>query len=70
MGFTRARDTLILTRAAARLRRGRDVLRTPSRFLEDIPAEVLEVQDATAPPPGPPTERERSFFRDLKARLA
>jgi len=70
VGFTRAKEALILTRAAARLRRGRDVLRTPSRFLEDIPAEVLEVSDTTAPPPGPPTERERSFFRDLKARLA
>ena len=70
VGITRARETLILTRAAARLRRGREVPRTPSRFLEDIPAEVLEVQDPTAPPPGPPTEREQSFFRDLKARLA
>jgi DNA helicase II / ATP-dependent DNA helicase PcrA len=70
VGFTRAKEGLVLTRAAARLRRGRDVLRTPSRFLEDIPAEVLEVSDTTAAPPGPPTERERSFFRDLKARLA
>src|SRR5262249_43926152 len=40
VGFTRAKEALILTRAAARLRRGRDVLRTPSRFLDDIPPEV------------------------------
>jgi DNA helicase-2/ATP-dependent DNA helicase PcrA len=69
VGITRARDELILTRAATRLRRGRDVPRTPSRFLADIPAEVLEVSDTTIPPPGPPTEAEQGFFRSLKARL-
>jgi DNA helicase-2/ATP-dependent DNA helicase PcrA len=69
VGITRAREELILTRAATRLRRGRDVPRTPSRFLADIPAEVLEVSDTTVPPPGPPTEAEQGFFRSLKARL-
>ncbi|HZW88016.1 MAG TPA: UvrD-helicase domain-containing protein [Myxococcaceae bacterium] len=69
VGITRARQELILTRAAFRLRRGRDVPRTPSRFLGDIPAEVLEVSDTTVPPPGPPTEAEQGFFRSLKARL-
>jgi len=69
VGITRAREELILTRAASRLRRGRDVPRTPSRFLADIPAEVLEVSDTTVPPPGPPTEAEQGFFRSLKARL-
>ena len=69
VGITRARDELILTRAATRLRRGRDVPRTPSRFLADIPAGVLEVSDTTIPPPGPPTEAEQGFFRSLKARL-
>ena len=69
VGLTRARDELILTRAASRLRRGRDVPRTPSRFLTDIPAQVLEVTDTTLPPPGPPTEAEQGFFRSLKARL-
>ena len=69
VGITRAREELILTRAATRVRRGREVPRTPSRFLADIPAEVLEVSDTTAPPPGPPTEAEQGFFRSLKARL-
>jgi len=69
VGLTRAREELILTRAATRLRRGRDVPRTPSRFLADIPEAVLEVTDTTAPPPGPPSEAERSFFRTLKAQL-
>jgi len=69
VGITRAREELILTRAAMRLRRGREVPRTPSRFLADIPAEVLEVSDTTAPTPGPPGEAEQGFFRSLKARL-
>ncbi|MGZ6081264.1 MAG: ATP-dependent helicase [Myxococcaceae bacterium] len=69
VGLTRARDELILTRAATRLRRGREVPRTPSRFLADIPEAVLEVSDTTAPPPGPPTDAEQGFFRSLKARL-
>jgi len=69
VGLTRAREELILTRAASRLRRGRDVPRTPSRFLADIPEGVLEVSDTTAPPPGPPSDAERSFFRTLRAQL-
>jgi len=70
VGITRAREELILTRAATRLRRGREVPRTPSRFLADIPGSVLEVSDTTVPPPGPPSEAERGFFRALKARLS
>ena len=51
VGFTRARDELILTRAATRLRRGREVPRTPSRFLQDLPPEAVEVLDLTQPTP-------------------
>ena len=69
VGVTRARQELILTRAVSRLRRGREVPRTPSRFLADVPEAVLEVSDTTAAPPGPPTEAEQGFFRTLKARL-
>ena len=64
-----AREELILTRASTRLRRGREVPRAPSRFLADIPESLLEVSDTTVPPPGPPTEAERGFFRAVKARL-
>ena len=70
VGITRARELLYLTRAAARIRRGKEVPRTPSRFLSDIPAELTELVDLSAPPPGPPTEKEKSFFADLKARFA
>ena len=38
VGITRARESLWITRAAARTRRGRLEPRTPSRFLEDLPA--------------------------------
>jgi DNA helicase-2/ATP-dependent DNA helicase PcrA len=69
VGFTRAKERLILTRAATRLRRGKEVPRTPSRFLEGLPEAWITLKDLSAPPPGPPTEREMSFFADLKARL-
>ncbi len=69
VGMTRAREVLYLTRAATRARRGKDVPRTPSRFLADIPAELVELSDLTAPPPGPATEHEQRFFSSLKERL-
>ena len=42
MGVTRARETLTLTRAATRALRGKAVPRTPSRFLLEIPEELLD----------------------------
>ena len=69
VGMTRARERLVMTRAATRLRRGKEVPRTPSRFLADLPEELVEVTDMSAPPPGPPTEKEKNFFANLKERL-
>ncbi|HZA50349.1 MAG TPA: UvrD-helicase domain-containing protein [Myxococcaceae bacterium] len=69
VGITRARERLFLTRASARMKRGKEVPRTPSRFLADIPQALLEQVDLAAPPPGPPTERELRFFATLKERL-
>jgi superfamily I DNA/RNA helicase len=44
VGVTRARDALVLARCKTRALRGKPVARTPSRFLADIPPElVLEV---------------------------
>ena len=40
VGITRAREMLWVTRAAVRTRRGRLEARTPSRFLEDLPADA------------------------------
>jgi DNA helicase-2/ATP-dependent DNA helicase PcrA len=42
VGVTRAREQLVLSRARARVLRGKAVPRTPSRFLLDVPAELLE----------------------------
>jgi DNA helicase-2/ATP-dependent DNA helicase PcrA len=49
VGLTRARERLILTRAAQRVTRGKPIPRTPSRFLEDIPAELIDVIDLAGP---------------------
>ncbi len=45
VGITRAQRKLYLTRAATRVSRGRIMARTPSRFLLEIPDELLEVRD-------------------------
>jgi DNA helicase-2/ATP-dependent DNA helicase PcrA len=69
VGMTRARERLVMTRCASRIRRGRELLRTPSRFLGDIPTAFCEVIDIGAVPEGPPTEAEKSFFATLKQKL-
>lgn len=66
VGFTRARDELILTRAAVRIRRGREVVRTPSRFLENLPAEAVQTLDLTLPTPPPMAGGEPSVFARLR----
>ncbi|HEY1694135.1 MAG TPA: UvrD-helicase domain-containing protein [Polyangiaceae bacterium] len=42
VGVTRARETLILSRARSRVLRGKAIPRTPSRFLMDVPPELLD----------------------------
>jgi len=42
VGVTRAKENLVLSRARSRVVRGKAVPRTPSRFLLDVPAELLE----------------------------
>ena len=49
VGLTRARERLILTRATERMKRGKPLPRTPSRFLEDIPQSLLDVIDLAGP---------------------
>jgi ATP-dependent DNA helicase Rep len=48
VAITRARDRLYLCRAKARVMRGKPVPRTPSRFLLEIPAELLEEREEIA----------------------
>src|SRR5207248_5511975 len=69
VGMTRARERLILTRAAQRLRRGKPMPRTPSRFLDDIPQEFVDVVDLSGPQPAAPKEvqqaKARNFFASM-----
>jgi superfamily I DNA/RNA helicase len=52
VGVTRARERLVLSRARSRVLRGKPSPRTPSRFLLDVPAELLSEREIThdAPP--------------------
>jgi superfamily I DNA/RNA helicase len=45
VGITRAQDRLYLTRTAVRNKHGKMVERTPSRFLLEIPEDLIEVRD-------------------------
>ena len=49
VGITRARDELILTRAASRLLHGKARPRAPSRFIAALDEELLQVEDLAAP---------------------
>jgi len=63
VGITRAQRKLYLTRACTRVTRGRTVPRTPSRFLLEIPDELLDVRDiAEEARKAVPQDEVRSFF--------
>ncbi len=71
VGLTRARERLYLTRAAARTKRGKVLPRTPSRFLDELPAEAHEVVDpAAADAPEDVAAAAASVMAELRARLA
>ena len=68
VGITRAQRKLYLTRACQRTSRGRPLTRTPSRFLLEIPEELLEVKDlAEIAREKVPTTEVRSFFASFLA---
>jgi superfamily I DNA/RNA helicase len=76
VGITRARDHLILTRAKNRLRYGKPVPRYPSRFLADIPRDLLVSKDESLNPEfTDEAKREehevkvKDFLADIRARL-
>ena len=71
VGMTRARQVLYLTRATQRLKRGQVRLRTPSRFLEELPAEAHERIDpeAMAATPEELAVHTSSGMAGLRARL-
>jgi DNA helicase II / ATP-dependent DNA helicase PcrA len=66
VGITRARERLYLSRARVRHKHGRDRPRTPSRFLEEIPAELTTSRDLAAEARAPVAKQElRGFFQSL-----
>ena len=71
VGITRARERLTLTRAFARTKRGKLQPRTPSRFLDDLPADAHEKldPDALAAPPDEVASHTASVLDALRARL-
>ena len=69
VGITRARERLYISRAKTRMKRGKTIERTPSRFLLDIPKELCELVDYSAIPKGPAGTEEKNFFADLRAGL-
>lgn len=68
VGITRARERLTLTRSKIRIQRGKEVPRTPSRFLEDLPEGAYEAMDLEEPTPES-EERSKTFFTDLIRQL-
>jgi DNA helicase-2/ATP-dependent DNA helicase PcrA len=72
VGITRAREVLYLTRATQRVKRGKVLPRTASRFLSDLPKEAHEVVDpeADASPPEALQQAADDVLAGLKARLA
>src|ERR1041385_3785840 len=61
VGMTRAMDQLVLSQARFRRRYGTDMpdASVPSRFLEEVPAQLL--QDLSRPRPGRFAEREHIY---------
>jgi DNA helicase-2/ATP-dependent DNA helicase PcrA len=67
VGITRARKVLYLTRARTRAARGGGKPRSPSRFLDEIPADLYETREASIPSVA--VEDEEAFARASLAKL-
>jgi DNA helicase II / ATP-dependent DNA helicase PcrA len=72
VGMTRARERLVLTRAATRLKRGKLVPRTPSRFLQELPPAAVVAWDPSnrSEPPSEVAARSAEVLSALRARFA
>ena len=70
VGVTRAKQRLFLSHARKRRRFGRLVEREPSRFLDQIPSELLEALDPNAPEnAGEHEDKFVDFFANIKSIL-
>ena len=62
VGLTRAQEMLYVTRCVCRRRHGREVVCAPSRFLQEIPEELMERRDVAAESREPVAAGELSAF--------
>jgi DNA helicase-2/ATP-dependent DNA helicase PcrA len=71
VGMTRAREELTLTRVVARVKRGKTLPRTPSRFLEDLPRDAHVTWDPAKElePPDRVEARSTEVMAALRKRL-
>jgi DNA helicase-2/ATP-dependent DNA helicase PcrA len=76
VGITRAKELLYITRTKTRIRYGKAVPRTPSRFLQEIPAHLyITRDDSYSPDPNSKEEVKRheervtSFLDQIRAQL-
>jgi superfamily I DNA/RNA helicase len=76
VGITRAKDHLVLVRARNRIRYGKPVPRTPSRFLEEIPKDLMiRVNESSSPEEFTKEAREehevkvKNYLADIRAKL-
>jgi DNA helicase-2/ATP-dependent DNA helicase PcrA len=76
VGITRARDHLFVTRAKNRIRFGKPVPRNPSRFLQEIPSDLMVRVDQSSSPDlssqAVRTEHEvkvKNYLSDIRAQL-
>ncbi|QWV92204.1 UvrD-helicase domain-containing protein [Geomonas oryzisoli] len=72
VGITRARQQLVMTRTLFRKKYGKMEERVPSRFLEEIPGTVLNVQQTGVAKEVTPEEAEKTaedFFAKMKAMM-
>ena len=79
VGITRAKNHLIITRAKNRIRYGKTVPRTRSRFMDEIPQKLLVVRDESRAPSAVPSTdkaalaahevRVRNYLEEIKSKL-
>lgn len=76
VGMTRAKDRLILSRAKFRTRYGKQVPRTLSRFIQDVPSDLIELDDRSSTPDlttesavKAHEDRVKGFLDKIRARL-
>jgi len=72
VGITRAQRHLVLLNAAYRKKYGKQQSRLPSRFIEEIPATLLEEQSSEGRPPVTEEEQDAlasNFFSNMRAML-